>query len=215
MWIVLIHLHIIRLLTSYRSIGVRSPVQNNNYIYQYKKTTASHRTRSMAELIQYANGVPGIKWPLDKAIVRIGRSDSNNDISVDDAFASKVHAQIEIVVNDDEGGLDYYVRDLHSTNHTYLNQAPIEHTRLSHNDTLVIGKSKFVFLCEGVREYVSRELLDSYSSELASKQSEESLSTAVEEITEQFKKPADSDLVTTVYSSESGRYKFSRRLNFY
>lgn len=169
----------------------------------------------MAELIQYANGVPGIKWPLDKAIVRIGRSDNKNDISLDDAFASKSHAQIEIVCNENGTGLDYYVRDLQSTNHTYLNQTPVEHIKLSHNDTLVIGKSKFVFLAEGVREYVSLEKLATYSADAALKLSEESLSTAVEEITEEFRKPADDELLTTMYSSESGRHKFSRRLNFY
>jgi len=169
----------------------------------------------MAELIQYANGVPGIKWPLDKTIVRIGRSDNNNDISLDDGFASKLHAQIEIVRNEDDSTLDYYIRDLQSTNHTYLNQSPVEHSRLSHNDTLVIGKSKFVFLCEGVREYVSLDELDSYSVAIASKQTEESLSTAVEEITKEFRKPGDDDLNTTVYASDSGRYKFSRRLNFH
>lgn len=169
----------------------------------------------MAELIQYANGVPGIKWPLDKKIVRIGRSDNNNDISLDDGFASKSHAQIEIICGKDGAALEYYIRDLKSTNHTYLNQIPVEHTKLSHNDTLVIGKSKFVFLSQGVREYVSLEELENYSVEIAAKQSEESLTIAVEEITKEFKKPQDEDLVTTVYSTESGRYKFSRRLNFY
>ena len=129
----------------------------------------------MAELIQYANGVPGIKWPLDKTIIRIGRSDHNNDISLDDGFASKSHAQIEIICSQDGTDLEYYVRDLKSTNHTYLNQMPVEHSRLSHNDTLVIGKSKFVFLCQGVREYVSLDELNSYSAAEAEKYSEESL----------------------------------------
>lgn len=169
----------------------------------------------MAELIQYANGVPGIKWPLDKTIICIGRSDSKNDISLDDAFASKSHAQIEVVVNDEQSGVDYYLRDMKSTNHTYLNQTPVEHTRLSHNDTVVIGKSKFVFISEGVRDYISLEELQNYSVELVAKESDESLSIAVEEITEEFKRPESEELVNTVYVSEADRHKFSRRLNLY
>lgn len=169
----------------------------------------------MAELIQYANGVPGIKWPLDKSIIRIGRSDNKNDISLDDAFASKAHAQIEIVINDDQSCVDYYIRDMQSTNHTYLNQEPVEHTRLSHRDTVVIGKSKFVFLCEGVRDYISLEELRNYSLELTEMESDESLSIAVDEITEEFHRPESETLVGTLYPSESDRHKFSRRITLY
>lgn len=202
-------------MTRHHLIGVRSLVRNNYYKWRYKPVIASHGTGKMAELIQYANGVPGIKWPLDKTIVRIGRSDNNNDISLDDGFASKSHAQIEIVCSEDGTALEYYIRDLQSTNHTYLNQLPVEHTKLSHKDILTIGKSKFVFLSDGVREYVSLQELNTYSVDVAVKQSEASLSTAVEEITKEFKKPGDDDLADTVYSPESGRYKFSRRLNFH
>ena len=170
----------------------------------------------MAELIQYANGVPGIKWPLDKAIVRIGRSDNNNDISVDDGYASKQHAQIELIINDEESSVDYYLRDLQSTNHTYLNQIPIEHIRLSHNDTVVIGKSKFVFLCDGVREYVPVENLKNQSVDLIAQESDESLTIAIEEITKEIKRfETEEELGSPVYPSESGRHKFSRRLNIY
>jgi len=169
----------------------------------------------MAELIQYANGVPGIKWPLDKSIIRIGRSDNQNDIAIDDGFASKSHAQIELVANEAHSGINYYIRDMHSTNHTYLNQAPIDHSRLSHNDTLVIGKSKFVFLCEGVQDYVLPDDLEDYSLNLAAQESEESLTIAVEEITEEFKRPKTEELVTTVFNANSDRQKFSRRLNLY
>jgi pSer/pThr/pTyr-binding forkhead associated (FHA) protein len=170
----------------------------------------------MAELIQYANGVPGIKWPLDKAVVRIGRSDNLNDIAIDDAYASKSHAQIEIVLNQDQSQLEYYLRDLGSTNHTFHNQAPIEHTRLNHNDIVMIGKSKFVFLVQGTQEYVSVDDVANFSSAEAAKDVEDSLSNAVEEITREFKPLQDEeDLDTTVFASKSGRHKFSRRLNIY
>lgn len=167
----------------------------------------------MAELIQYANGVPGIKWPLDKTIIRIGRADNLNDIPIDDAFASKAHAQIEIIINEDRTGLEYYLRDLQSTNHTYLNRSTVSHTKLAHNDTLMIGKSKFVFLCEGVREYVTLDDLAKYSAERLAQQSEASLSSAVDEITREVRKPDTSRPLTPRYNSVAGRYKFSRRLH--
>lgn len=167
----------------------------------------------MAELIQYANGVPGIKWPLDKAVVRIGRSDNQNDISLDDAFASKAHAQIELAINDDQSAIDYYVHDMQSTNHTYLNQTPVEHTLLSHNDILVIGKSKFVFICEDIKDYVPLDELQNYSPGQVAEDLDESLSLAIEEITEEFKRPDADGLVTTIYAARVDRHKFSRRLN--
>ncbi|MDH5446020.1 MAG: FHA domain-containing protein [Gammaproteobacteria bacterium] len=169
----------------------------------------------MAELIQYANGVPGIKWPLDKTVVRIGRSENLNDIAVDDAYASKSHAQIEVVFNQDTSELEYYVRDLESTNHTFHNQSPIQHVKLSHNDTVMVGKSKFVVLIEGVREYVSAEQATVITAE-KTKNAEESLAEVVEEITREFKHAEDEDdLDSTIFASESGRHKFSRRLNIY
>ncbi len=163
----------------------------------------------MAELIQYTNEVPGIKWPLNKTIVRIGRSGSGSEISLDDAYASKLHAQIEIMANDDRSGVDYYIRDMQSTNHTYLNQIPVEYIRLSHNDTVVIGKSKFVFFSEGVREYLSLENVQNYSADLSAKESDESLAIALEEITKEIK----SVLANSAHDPESSLYKFSRRLN--
>ena len=134
---------------------------------------------------------------------------------LDDAFMSKFHAQIEIIVNEDQSGIDYYLSDMQSTNHTYINQALIEHTCLSHNDIVVIGKSKFVFLSAGVREYLSLEKLRRHSVDLSAKESDESLSIALEEITEEIKSPDADELVNPVYASESGQYKFSRRLNSY
>lgn len=169
----------------------------------------------MAELIQYANGVPGIRWPLDKTIIRIGRSDNKNDITIDDGFASKAHAQIEVVLDENQTSIIYFVRDLDSTNHTYLNQKPIDHQQLNHNDTIVIGKSKFVFVVDGVRQYISPDHLISETADSLAVESEESLTIAVDEITEQFQGPATEDLVQEVLNSVSGRYKFSRRLNIY
>ena len=172
----------------------------------------------MAELIQYANGVPGIKWPVDKAILKIGRSDQLNDIALDDAYASKSHAQIEIVFNEETQVLEFYLRDLDSTNHTYHNQSPIDHVRLSHNDSLMVGKSKFVFLVDGVREYITPDQLSSYSIKEDKLEPEDTLSNAVEEITREFsplQEQADDDLDRTVIASTSGRHRFSRRLNIY
>lgn len=169
----------------------------------------------MAELIQYANGVPGIKWPIDKSIVKLGRSDSMNDISVDDSYASKSHAQIEIVFSEETNLLEYHLRDLQSTNHTYLNQSPVDHVKLEHNDIVMIGKSKFVFLIDGTREYISPAEVRNYTAAELEQEAEESLSIALDEITREFNTLKESDMDKTLFANKPSKQKFSRRLSIY
>ena len=68
---------------------------------------------------------------------------------MDDMLASQRHAKIERIENsEDAGGADYFIEDLKSTNHTYINGTPIERKKLVHNDVIRIGKHKFKFLDE-------------------------------------------------------------------
>ena len=86
--------------------------------------------------------------PLDKAELRIGRK-IDSDIFIDDMLASQSHAKIEIIKTADEaGGADYFIEDLKSTNHTYINGAAIDRKKLTHNDVIRIGKHTFKFLDE-------------------------------------------------------------------
>ncbi len=102
----------------------------------------------MAELIQYANGVPGIRFTIDKPVMRIGRSDVHNDICVMDAYVSKEHALIEAKLA--EGATEnceFYVHDLGSTNKTYVNKKMVSYLRLKNNDMLYLGRNMFRFIC--------------------------------------------------------------------
>ena len=102
----------------------------------------------MAMLVLTHEGLTIKRIPLDKAELRIGRK-ADADIFIDDMLASQNHAKIEMVENaNDAGGTDFFIEDLESTNHTYINGAPIHRKQLMHNDVIRIGKHTFKFLDE-------------------------------------------------------------------
>jgi pSer/pThr/pTyr-binding forkhead associated (FHA) protein len=102
----------------------------------------------MAMLVLTHDGLTIKRIPLDKALLRIGRK-TDSDIFVDDMLASQNHAKIEMIENKkDAGGADYFIEDLKSTNHTYINGAPVDRKKLAHNDVIRIGKHTFKFLEE-------------------------------------------------------------------
>ena len=104
----------------------------------------------MAMLVLTHEGLTIKRIPLDKAELRIGRK-ADSDIFIDDMLASQSHAKIEMIENaEDAGGADYFIEDLKSTNHTYINGAPIDRKKLTHNDVIRIGKHTFKFLDESV-----------------------------------------------------------------
>ncbi|MFV2059889.1 MAG: FHA domain-containing protein [Gammaproteobacteria bacterium] len=99
----------------------------------------------MASLTQYKDGVAGIKLHINKQQYTIGRS-NNNDVSIDDDLVSTYHAVIEAVEGiTAEGSVDYYIKDLNSTNTTMVNDSTIELYKLSHNDFISIGTQIFKF----------------------------------------------------------------------
>jgi pSer/pThr/pTyr-binding forkhead associated (FHA) protein len=102
----------------------------------------------MAMLVLTHEGLTLKRIPLDKAELRIGRK-TDSDIFIDDILASQNHAKIEIVENTEEpAGADYFIEDLDSTNHTYINGTPIDRKKLAHNDVIRIGKHTFKFINE-------------------------------------------------------------------
>lgn len=70
----------------------------------------------------------------------IGRNPSNSLI-MEDGFTSQRHARIE------KRGEDYVIKDLRSTNGTYLNETPVLEARLTQNDRVRIGETVYVFTC--------------------------------------------------------------------
>ena len=102
----------------------------------------------MAMLIQYNEDEAGIRLPIDKQQIRIGR-DTSNDISIDDDLVSKEHAILEVVVSTtEEGKLEYYIQDLKSTNHTFVNDELVSLYKLQDGDIIRIGMNNFKFVDE-------------------------------------------------------------------
>lgn len=78
-----------------------------------------------------------LEW--DKEVVTIGR-DSANDLIIDHALASRRHARLER----EESG--FYVRDLNSTNGTYVNGQLIEDAcMLHHQDQIIVADTIITF----------------------------------------------------------------------
>ncbi|HFQ14270.1 MAG TPA: FHA domain-containing protein [Gammaproteobacteria bacterium] len=100
----------------------------------------------MAILVQYNNA--GIKFPIDKPRIRIGRG-IDNEICIDDDLVSKEHAVIEVVlISEKDARVEYVLQDLDSTNHTYVNDKRISLYKLANGDVIRIGMNNFRFVDE-------------------------------------------------------------------
>src|SRR5207245_2126485 len=84
----------------------------------------------------------GKKYNLDVPTIIIGRS-SKSDIQIDQESTSRNHSKI---VNT---GKSILIRDLGSTNGTYVNDEPIEEYVLRDGDLIKIGRTIFKFLTGG------------------------------------------------------------------
>lgn len=97
-------------------------------------------TNSREACLVVINGVDlGKKYSLAQASTVIGRS-TKVDIQIDEESISRSHAVI------DNYGEEIMVRDLESTNGTYVNDRPIREQRLLDGDQVKIGRTIFKFL---------------------------------------------------------------------
>ncbi len=102
----------------------------------------------MAILIQYKNNVAGVKVAIDSDSFRIGRSEENN-LCINDQLSSREHAVIEILKSqNDNDRTEYVIRDLESTNGTYVNHNPITSHLLVDGDMIRIGQTFFKFAAQ-------------------------------------------------------------------
>ncbi len=119
----------------------------------------------MADLVQYANGSPTIRFKIDKPIIRIGRCADDNDICILDNFTSKQHAIIEVKANHN-GESEFFLRDLGSTNHTFVNKKQISRIQLHDKDMVYIGQQMFRFSCEEHEVIAGVEKPDDHTQEI-------------------------------------------------
>lgn len=95
----------------------------------------------MAALIQIRNNVEGVKILLIGDSYSIGRGDQN-DIVLNDDLASREHALIEqVTVPGKGGGMRYIIRDLGSTNGTFINHKQIGEQALNDGDVIRVGQT--------------------------------------------------------------------------
>jgi pSer/pThr/pTyr-binding forkhead associated (FHA) protein len=115
----------------------------------------------MPALIQFASGAPGIKYQLEKRFVSIGRGSKENDICLSCSYVSKHHAVIELVESEEcENGYEFYLQDLNSTNHTYVNNQQVTRVQLKHGDLIKIGKNTLKFDARGEVPLLDAVVLD-------------------------------------------------------
>ncbi len=83
----------------------------------------------------------------------IGRKQAN-DIVIDNLAVSGFHAQIDSVSN------TFVLRDLDSTNGTFVNDKRITLHNLQHNDSILIGKHELIFDCSDLMRTQANEADD-------------------------------------------------------
>lgn len=90
--------------------------------------------------------INGRRVPLTGAVSTLGRDESCT-VVLDDVGASRRHAEIRI--SHDGPHLQVVLRDLGSTNGTYLNGEQVGSEELRHRDRITMGRSHLVVLMEG------------------------------------------------------------------
>jgi len=105
----------------------------------------------MAVIIQTVDGVIVNRFDIDKTGLSFGRA-ANNQVQIDDSAVSTNHAEIVIEQND-EGRETYVIRDVGSTNGTFLNEQKVECQPLRHKDIIRVGWNNFVFIDENERDF--------------------------------------------------------------
>jgi len=81
--------------------------------------------------------VSGTAYPLVRAVSRLGRG-SDTDIRIEDPGASRNHCEIVL-------GQPVLVRDLNSTNGTFVNGQRISQAEVADGSTIMIGTTHLVF----------------------------------------------------------------------
>ena len=106
----------------------------------------------MAAIVQLHEGVAINKFELDKPVFRIGR-DPESDIFIDDKVVSLDHAVVEVDGKPGDGKKPTYtIRDLGSTNCTFVNDKPVTRHQLQNDDLIRVGWNTFKFIDDAERK---------------------------------------------------------------
>ncbi|MGA1843863.1 MAG: FHA domain-containing protein [bacterium] len=106
----------------------------------------------MASIILLNDDVAIKRFPINKPLLRIGRK-ADSEILIDDTVVSIEHAVIESTKDPDrERGTLYCLKDLGSTNGTYVNGNKVTRALLRNGDLIRIGWNTFKFVEETAAE---------------------------------------------------------------
>jgi pSer/pThr/pTyr-binding forkhead associated (FHA) protein len=107
----------------------------------------------MPMIVQLHEGVALKKFTLDdNPVFRIGR-DPESHIYIDDGVVSTEHAVIELTESSDpKSPPEYTIKDLGSTNKTYVNGETITSKKLEHDDIIRIGWNNFKYIDEAQKD---------------------------------------------------------------
>ena len=112
----------------------------------------------MAKLSITRHNKRKIEFELEKEVTSIGKNDAAhnlfNDLAFDDDTVSRRHARIF------REGTHYYIEDLNSKNHTYVNDQRVRKARLKDGDEIKIGFNSLLFQSETAQHSVPRNIYD-------------------------------------------------------
>ena len=98
----------------------------------------------VASIVQLVDGVVANRFEITDSGLKFGRI-AANQVLIDDKAVSSEHAEIT-VLRGEEGEIQYVLRDLGSTNGTYINEQKIEKQLLHHKDIVRVGWNSFTFI---------------------------------------------------------------------
>lgn len=100
----------------------------------------------MAKLIQLIDDVSATQFEIHESGFKIGRS-TTCEIYIDDPAVSSEHCVIDILPPEEGEELpSYRIRDLESTNGTFVNGEKITEKPLYHEDLIRVGVKTFKFI---------------------------------------------------------------------
>ncbi len=102
---------------------------------------------TMAIIIQTVDDVVASRFEIEKTGLRFGRT-AENQVQIDDIAVSNNHAEI-LVETDADGEEIFIIRDMGSTNGTFVNERLLlDQLQLHHGDIIRVGWNVFSFADE-------------------------------------------------------------------
>ncbi|HED34895.1 MAG TPA: FHA domain-containing protein [Gammaproteobacteria bacterium] len=98
----------------------------------------------MASIIQLVDGVVANRFEIPAKGLKFGRI-STSTVVIDDLAVSSEHAEI-VLQQDEKGNAQFILRDLQSTNGSFVNEQKVQQQLLRHKDVLRIGWNNFTFI---------------------------------------------------------------------